>query len=267
LIFEQSALAGDTFSATLYAHPKFDVQRVGLALRAVPGLALTERRQVAGEIKWSSVRNGRRTGIAKITLRNADSVLAMLLIGSSTVRRQWFLDPARARNNRFIAVGQFDRDIRMVRHAVLESPDSTKFERGAAALLFLLGFSPCLPLETDSPDLIVTTPAGKLAVVECTTRIADFASKVGKLVDRRGALSKALSASGHPAPVAAVLVCRLPRDQIAAEAELLRVHKAILVTGENLSAAFDRVRFPNDPDRMLDSALAGVGGGSAPGSS
>ena len=179
LIYEKSVLAGDIFAATLYAHPKFDVQRVGLALRAMPGVALTERRQVAGEIKWGRIRDGKRAGIAKIALRNADSVLAMLLIGSSTVWRQWFLDPARARNNRFIAVGQFDRDIRMVKQAVLESPDSVKYERGVAALLFLLGFSPCLTLETDSPDLVVTTPAGKLAVVECTTRIADFASKLG----------------------------------------------------------------------------------------
>lgn len=178
------------------------------------------------------------------------------MIGSSTVRRQWFLDPTKARNNRLLAIQHFDSDLRMVWRAVMESPDPAKFEKGVAALLFLLGFSPCVQIETDSPDLIVTTPGGRLAIVECTTRVSDFASKVGKLVDRRGALTKSLQASGHPAQVAAALVCRLPRDQIAAQADELRTHNMILVAGEDLAAGFEQVRFSNDPDRMLDQAQA-----------
>lgn len=256
LILDRCALADDQLHLTLYAHPKFDVAHIGLALRAVPGNALAARKQVSSEIRWGRVRDGRREGTAQINLEHADNVLAMLMIGSSTVRRQWFLDPAKARNNRLLAIQHFDKDLRMVRHAVLESSDSSKFEKGVAALLFLLGFSPSVQLETDSPDLIVTTPGGRLAIVECTTRIADFASKVGKLVDRRGALSKSLVASGHPALVSAVLVCRLPRDQIAAYAGEVRAHNTILITGEDLAAGFDQVRFPSDPDRILEEAHA-----------
>jgi hypothetical protein len=137
---------------------------------------------------------------------------------------------------------------------VLESSESARFENGVAALLFLLGFTPSVQLETDAPDLIVTTPGGKLAIVECTTRIADFAAKVGKLVDRRGALSKQLSASGHPAQIIAVLICRLPRDQIAAQAAELHAHKIILLTGDDLLKSFDSVRTPADADMMLDAA-------------
>jgi hypothetical protein len=146
----------------------------------------------------------------------------------------------------------------MVRQAVLENADSAKFENGVAALLFLLGFSPSVQIETDSPDLVVATPFGRIALIECTTRIADFSAKVGKLVDRRGVLAKALHASKHPANVAAVLVCRLPRDQIAAQAEELRTHKVILLTREDLEAGFDRLRVQNDPDQMLDDAEAAL---------
>ncbi len=258
LIFDRCALVDDRLHLTLHAHPKFDVANVGLALRSVPGNGLDARKQVSSEIRWSRVRNGRREGTAQIDLVHADNVLSILMIGSSTVRRQWFLDPTKARNNRLLAIQHFDKDLRMVRNAVLESSDSSKFEQGVAALLFLLGFNPCVQLETDSPDLIVTTPGGRLAIVECTTRIADFASKVGKLVDRRGALSKSLVASGHPALVSAVLVCRLPRDQIAAYANEVRAHNAILVTREDLAAGFDRVRFPSDPDRILEEVHARI---------
>lgn len=265
LIFEGCRLADDRLMLTLHAHPKFDVSRVGLAVRAVPGDALNGRKQIADTIKWSRVREGRRVGVAHITLEGADNVLAMLLIEGSTVRRHWFIDPAKARNNRLLAVQHFDKDLKMIKQAVLESTDSVKFEHGVAALLFLLGFTSSVQLETDAPDLIVTTPGGKLAIVECTTRISDFATKVGKLVDRRGALSKQLSASGHPGQVAAVLICRLPRDRIAAQADELRTHNIILLAGDDLIRGFDNVRIHSDPDNMLETALAHLAQGRMPG--
>lgn len=255
LIFEGCRLDADTLTLTLHAHPKFDVRRVGLAVRTVPGDALNGRRQIGETIQWGRVKDGRRTGVAQVTLEQADSVLAMLMIEDMTVQRQWFIDPAKARNNRWIAVQHFDKDLRRIRDAVLDSQDSTRFEHGVAALLFLLGFTPSVQLESDAPDLVVTTPGGKLIIVECTTRIADFSAKIGKLVDRRGALTKQLAAAGHSAQVIAVLICRLPRDQIAAQADELRALNTVLVAGEDLTAAFDRVRLPHDPDALVQSAM------------
>ena len=255
LIFDRCGLIGDRLSLILHAHPKFDVTRVGLAVRATPGNALDARRQISNEIRWGRVRDGRREGSVQLSLQQADNVLAMLMIGTSTVRRQWFIDPGKARNNRLIAIQHFDKDLRMIRQAVFVSSDSAKFEKGVAALLFLLGFSPAIQVETDAPDLITATPSGKLAIIECTIKISDFTSKLGKLVDRRSALSKSMDTSGHPALVSSVLICRLPRDQIAAHTELLRAHNTILIAGEELEAAFNQVRFPNDPDRLLDEAL------------
>ena len=189
-------------------------------------------------------------------MQDCDSALAMLMIGASTVRRQWFPDPAKARNNRFMAVQHFDTDLRKIRSAALESPESAKFEQGVAALLFLLGFSPVLQLETDSPDIIVTTPGGQLVLVECTTKISDFSAKLGKLVDRRGSLSKALAGAGHPPEILAALICRSPRDQIAAHEDELRLHRVLLLTREDLQNSFDRVRHPEDPDKIVTSAKA-----------
>jgi len=56
--------------------------------------------------------------------------------------------------------------------------------------------------------------------------------------------------------VASVLVCRVPRDQIGIHADELRTHSTILIAGEEKAAAFDRLRFHNDPDKMLAEALA-----------
>lgn len=260
LIFDGCSLLNNQLNLKLHAHPKFDLSDVGLAIRIVPGNGLAARRQVADRIRWGGLHDGRLEGMAQIQVESADQVLAMLTIGASTVRRQWFVDPTKARNSRLLAVRHFDQDLALTKNAVLESTDSRKFEKGVASLLFLLGFSAVLPLETDAPDLIVTTPSGRLAIVECTTRIADFASKVGKLVHRRGSLSKSLGSSVQRLTVSAVLVCQLPRDQIAAQTSALGLHQVILLTGEDLAEAFNRLRFTTDPDRMLDDAIARIPG-------
>lgn len=254
IVFDKCSLAEDRLRITLNAHPKFDTSHVKLSVRTVPGDGLASRRQIASEIVWGRARNGIRAGVADVSLKNADSALAMLMIGSTTVRRQWFGDESKARNQRLIAVSRFDKELRMIRNAVLENPDSNRFEAGVSALLFLLGFSPSVQVESDAPDIVVATPHGRIALVECTIRVADFATKLGKLVDRRGALAKALQASNHPNNVAAVLVCRLPKDQISTQIESLRAHRVILLTEEDIVGGFERLRFPNDPDKMLEEA-------------
>jgi hypothetical protein len=251
LICEHSHLESDTLTLTLHAHPKFDVSQVRLAVRAMPGNGLLARKQIADKISWGRVKDSRRSGVVQIKLPQSDSVLVMLMIEKATVRRQWFVDSAKARNNRYLAVQHFDKDLRMIRNAVMDSPESSKFENGIAALLFLLGFTPAVQLETDSPDIVVVTPSGKLTLVECTTRTSDIATKIGKLVDRRGGLSKYLASSGHPAEVNAVLVCRSPIDQLPVQASEASRNKVLLVTNEDLLAAFERVRSPEDPDALL----------------
>jgi hypothetical protein len=51
------------------------------------------------------------------------------------------------------------------------------------------------------------------------------------------------------------------RDQIGVHADELRAHNTILIAGEEISAAFDRLRFQNDPDKMLADALAAIAEG------
>lgn len=255
-----SSLVGGTLRMTLHAHPNADLTSVRLAVRAVPGDGLTGRLHVADRIRWGTVVEGRLEGIVEVPLGNANGALTMLMIGSTTVRRQWFLDPAKAGTPRLAAVQQFDADLRMIRQGLFENPDSSRFEIAVAALLFLLGFSPAVQLETNSPDVIVSTPQGRLIIIECTTRVADIVTKLGKLVDRHGALVKTLQAGNQRSDVAAALVCRLPRDQIAAPAQTIRAMGVLLFASEELEEGMLRARFPSDPDAILMQALQALVG-------
>ncbi|MCF8206726.1 MAG: hypothetical protein K9J82_16715 [Methylotenera sp.] len=258
LNFEGTRLSENVLRPSLYAHQNADLSKVDLAVRAAPGVGLTARRRVGDTLSWSDASQGFRRGEGEIQLANADSVLTLLSFAGQTVRRQWIVDPLKARNARYLSVSHFDPDLRMLRQALFDAPESRKFEQAVGVLLHMLGFSAALPIETDSPDLVVATPAGQAIVVESTTRIADFASKIGKLVERRAFLSKALAAANLPASVSAALVCRLGRDEIAASPAELLDRNVLLITASDLESALLRARFVVDPDEFLNEAIAAL---------
>ncbi|SFB73429.1 hypothetical protein SAMN05216344_102116 [Polaromonas sp. OV174] len=256
IIFDETKVHRNKLRLTLSAHPKFDTSRLVLATREFPGRGIETRKQASNLIVWKQVKKGRRSGVLNLDLTNANSVLAMLIVGRRTVRRRWFDDPEKAINSRYVATQLFDKDLKQLKHALLEAVDSVRFEQGVASLLFLLGFSSAIQVETQAPDILVTSPGGKLAIVECTTKISDFQNKLGKLVDRRNALMKTLETTGHNLQVYAFLACGLPKAQIAVEERQLTQHQVTLFSRENISLAFDQLRTPTSPDEMLDRAAA-----------
>lgn len=255
LILQNCSLINDSLTVCLKAHPDFDTNTVQLAICPIPMDHVSSRKQIATEVNWLKSAEQYKDGVAEITLKSADSVLILLLVNGNTVRRHWLPDANKARNNRQIPVQYFDKELKMARKAVFDLSDSDKFESGVALLLFMLGFTPAVQIETDSPDLIVYTPGGKLILVECTMRISDFSSKVGKLVDRRGGLEKSITESAHHSEIYGALICRSPKDQIATSGINLRENKIILLTKEDLEQGFNLIRNGVDPDRLVENAI------------
>ena len=256
MLFAETSLTANKLQLTLIAHPKFGTEKIALAVRSFPSQELEARKQVSNLIVWERPNKGIQKGRVNILMPNTDSVFAMLAIGGRTARRQWFVDLEKAVNHRYVATQLFDRELRQLKMSVLEPVDPDRFERGIASLLFLLGFSSAVQVESQSPDLVVATSGGKLALVECTLKISDFQSKLGKLVDRRNALLAALEANGQAMDVSAFLVCALPRAQIAMDDASLARHQVTLLCKDDLTRAFDQLRVPKDPDAMLRDAAA-----------
>lgn len=254
LIFSAEALRENRFRLDLIAHNRCDLKKMSVALRAFPGDGVRTRRQVGSSVKWRRHKDGFKRGLLDLNLAKSDSVQVLLTYAGHMVRRQWFLDPDKATNTRLLATQTFDRELKQLRQALLESTDSGRFEQGVAALLFLLGFSPSPILETQAPDILLVSPNGAIAIVECTTRIADFAAKVGKLVDRRQTLVSQLEANGHAMRVLGFLVTSQTRAQIAAEVGRLAALNILLLTREDITEGLARTRLPVNPDSLLDDA-------------
>ncbi|MBU9175906.1 hypothetical protein [Burkholderia gladioli] len=256
LVFESSRLSNNLLTLVIDAHPHLDTTSVDVSVRAVPGKNMRFRHLVSDKFTWTDVA-GSKTGTATVDLEDANSALVMLVVGKHTVRRQWFLDPAKAPNLRLVAMSTFDKDLKKLKFALFDTDQSRQFEQAVGGLLFMLGFIPAAPTESEAPDLIVTTPLGRLVLVECTFKVSDIESKLGKLVDRREALKKAIRSSSHLTDPVAVLVCRMPKENIA-HADAAKNYDVLLLTGESLQEALSRTHLPNDPDQMIAQALAGL---------
>ena len=256
-----TSLKSNRLRLKLIAHSKFDVTKIGLAIREFPGHGIATRKQMASSVKWERVKNNRREGVLDVRLTKADNVFVALIINGHTSRRQWFLDPDKSANTKYVATQLFDKELKQLRASVVNPTDSVRFEKGIASLLFLLGFSPALQVETQAPDILITTPTGQLAIVECTIKIADFSNKLGKLVDRRNTLMKSLKDAGHNSRVDAFLICASPKASIPIEDRQLTQHKVTLLCQEDISKAFDELRHPRNPDTLLDEAASAIAKG------
>lgn len=256
VVFEQSSVADGRVNVTLVSHSNLDVSTIGLAVYGVPSLGVTGRRQVrVEEIQWDAPIDHKRFGKASIEIPGIDAALVMLSLGDVYVRRQWFTDPIRSRNLRLLSTRHFDRDLKMVRRYLLDEAHQDKFELAIAAIAHLSGYSAMVQLEKDAPDLIVTTPSGQIAIVECTIRTADIPAKVGKLVDRREALNKTLSTGGRQTTVLAILACQLDKDQIAATQYEMALKGVLLVPKESLNRQLYWLNEPGDPDTQYGRLL------------
>jgi hypothetical protein len=256
LVMESCRLSENTLTVVIHAHPNLDVARMDVSVRAVPGKNMRFRHRISDKFTWTD-EDGRKTGVAIVNLEDANSALVMLVVGKHTVRRQWFVDSAKAPNLRYVAMNTFDKDLRRLKSALFDTDQSRQFEQAVAGLVFMLGFIPASPNESDAPDLIVVTPSGRLVLVECTFKTSEIESKLGKLVDRRETLKKAIGSSSHLTDPVAVLVCRAPRANIV-HSDAAKNYEVLLLTGEDISTGLERTHLRNDPDQLIAQALAAL---------
>lgn len=257
LMNNECRFRGGLLSIKIVALYGIDVQAVHLSLTAHPSANLSSRKIVDSKISWSEkeAKDGKYLeGNCSISLNDTDSVLVMLMAGKSIVRRQWFIDNEKSRNSRLHAVNTFDVDLKMTKRALFDDTDSNRFENGVSVLMFLLGFASCVQIETDSPDVIMQTPKGGLVLVECTLRISDFSTKLGKLIDRRNKLKEALQSSGLQNKITIILVCRQPKELFKSKTQELLANKALLFSEENLRDSIIKFNFFNDPDKIIEEA-------------
>lgn len=247
---DESSLSKGKFSLILHAHQKLNTKNISLAVREFPE-NLTSRKQVASKVKWKTKEDGIQVGELQINSINSFAVQAILMAGYNTVRRQFFDDILKVPNRRLSAFSNFDNELKTLKRALNGDFDSNGFETAINSLAYLLGFSGTVMNESNAPDIILTSPNENLVIIECTTRMADFVTKLGKLVDRKNSLINLLQTTGDSRKVYSYLVCGLPKNQIAHDEKYFARHKVTLLTKESLDELLNQLKFPRDLEELL----------------
>lgn len=254
LAVQEGSLADGALKLIVDVMPAVDSTTISVAAMGTPPAGVSLRKQLRDLIVWEPATNPKRLrGTATVQLQKAHMALVALSIGDTLVQRQWYSDPSMSRNIRFITTQTFDNDLAKVKER-LKSPDSRTFEKAVAALAFMSGFAPLLPLNDDAPDIMAITPGGQVVLVECTVKTTDAVGKIGNLVSRREALANAYAKSENFNNILTVLVCKCPRKEIHASDSQLAEHDVVLITQEGLERQALRVQTPTDADRICEDA-------------
>lgn len=239
----------------------YKVQRAGVIVRSM---------RKGEHFNWL---NGKdyQEGSIRIDVGETPALQAFLSYEDTALHQSVILDPDKRLNARHAAYEVFDQELRIFKTYVNgQGADPARdFEKGISFLASLLGFS-ILPLNvvpqklSDAPDLIVSTPAGHIAVIECTIGHLNHDNKLSKLVRRTTQLKDKLRGAGFGhLLVQPVIVSLLTKAELQADLEDAGKHRIAVITKEGLQPLVEEATlFPN-PEEVFNRLARNIPGSDA----
>lgn len=112
------------------------------------------------------------------------------------------------------------------------------------------------PKTQEAADVVVTTPNGRYAVIECTMGMLRTDNKLPTVTRRANELKERLKAGGSAhLGVLPLIVTSLLRERVAAELEQAERLGVVVITREILEVAIERTLLPPNPDAIYDEAV------------
>ncbi|MBU1313274.1 MAG: hypothetical protein KJ947_07010 [Alphaproteobacteria bacterium] len=242
-------------------------ERASIGYRVIVDQSVISRSRVhAADMSWSVADNHQR-GVAEIQVPPAAIVHCVANFGDVAQYSYYVTDPENAPNDRRAAYESYDSELSLLREwlfrELTRGTNARDFEAAVSWLVWMLGFSPVLlglfPKTQEAADVLVTSPRGNYAVVECTLGMLRSENKLATLVRRSNELKERLKRSGNAnANVLPVIVTALPRESVAAELEQAEQLGVAVVTREVLEVAIEQTSLPLRPDAIYDDALRAV---------
>jgi hypothetical protein len=137
--------------------------------------------------------------------------------------------------------------------------DARNLEAAVAWLLWMLGFSiahlGAMPKTQDAADLLMATPMGHFAVVECTTGLLKAENKLAHLHERAEVVRRSLRETNNTAfRVLPAIVTSKARNEVTADLEAAERLGIYVMAREGLDQAVNQTLFQPNPDQIYAQA-------------
>ena len=171
-----SAVNGTTATVIVRFAKMLPSSNVSVGYRVFSHGKVVERSLLQGEIEWTAAEDV-QIGKATITVPPAAVLHCYGNYLGVTQTHWWISDPSTAQNSRRTVYETFDRDLVVMKEFLTKAQsrgrNARDLEVGVSWLFWMLGFGIAQLGGTgktqDAADLILVSPSGQYAVVECTT--------------------------------------------------------------------------------------------------
>jgi hypothetical protein len=259
-----SKVVGETAEPALRLAKGADPARAQLSYRVVLHGNVVERGMLSSsEMVWTDEEHLRR-GVGKVKIPSGAVLQCFALYSGQAHNKGWIADPALSQNSRRAVFEEFDQGQVVLKDFLFESQrvrkEARDFEVGVAWLLWMLGFSVAhagaTPRTSEAADILASTPAGHVAIVECTTGHLKADSKLARLVERSQTIRKRLDESGNRhLKLLPVIVTSLGKEEVKADLDQARSLGVAVATREDLVSALNQTIATSNAESIFTRAL------------
>jgi hypothetical protein len=260
---DNSKISGETAHIVIRLANTLDVQGASLGYREITRGRINRGVLKGPQFSWKQA-DGMQVGTFDLAVSKA-AILHCYATYKEVAQTHWYItDPTTSQNPRREVVESFDSGLAIVK-TFLSRPhskgqDARDFEVAVSWIFWMLGFGTVQMGSTartqDFADLILTTPQGQIAIVECTTGLLRADNKLPKLVGRYATVRQRLDQSnnGH-VKLLPIMVSTLPRAELQADLEQAEKLGVLVLAKEELDQIVIRTAVgANNPDEVFSEA-------------
>jgi hypothetical protein len=260
---ENSKISGETAHIVIRLANTLDVREASLGYREIPRGRINRGLLRGQQFSWTQA-DGMQVGTFDLTVSKA-AILHCYATYREVAQTHWFItDPTTSQNPRREIVESFDGGLAIVK-TFLSRPhskgqDARDFEVAVSWIFWMLGFGTVQMGSTartqDFADLVLTTPQGQIAIVECTTGLLRADNKLPKLVARYSTVRQRLDQSNNShVKLLPMMVSTLSRVELQADLEQAERLGVLVLAKEELDQIIIRTAVgANNPDEIFSEA-------------
>jgi hypothetical protein len=259
---DASKISGETATIVVQLANTLDPAKASLGYREISPGKVVRGSLTGSQFQWKQT-DDMQIGTFDLKVTKA-AILHCYALYNKVAQTHWYIiDPTTSQNTQRVIFESFDTGLAILNEFLGRSRtkgrDARDLEAGVAWLFWMLGFSTVQLGSTartqDFSDVVLITPQGHIAIVECTTGLLRADSKLSKLVARASTVRQRLDQSSHAhLKLLPVMVSTLTRQELQADLEDAEKLGVLVIAREELDQLVPRTAIGAKSDELFANA-------------